>query len=351
MRITMPKWGEEARKQRAGGMSIPDIATYHKVSQSRVSQVTGKNWEAHMEKEKLGVKARKGKSISEFAPKKEPKKEPKPEGAPPVADRQFERFYLKDPSDRRNAVVIRCGREGCGHISVFKKYGIINPVHAAKTFRSDGWSIGAGPRADRCPECMANLGNHKVNETTVAKVAPIEVPAKTVEQTLGISPEQRKPATPSISLIPVDEVMAEVRADVESLKHGVETLAESVIAIAPMSRMDRRTIFAKLNDNVYGDEATGYLGNWTDGKVAADLGVPVQWVAEVREAEFGPATNENQKRIEELRALKATIESMTEEVMGSIQAAEDAIKVFDDRATALESIVEKFRILMGKIPS
>lgn len=58
-----------------------------------------------------------------------------------------------------------------------------------------------------------------------------------------------------------------------------------------MSRDDRRLIFAKL-DEVYVDENTGYSAGWTDDKVATDLGVPRAWVAQIRDENFGPGTNE-----------------------------------------------------------
>jgi hypothetical protein len=55
-----------------------------------------------------------------------------------------------------------------------------------------------------------------------------------------------------------------------------------------MGREDRRVIFEKLNE-VYGDDKTGYTGNWTDKLVAEDMNCPRAWVTTVREEMFGPA--------------------------------------------------------------
>lgn len=56
----------------------------------------------------------------------------------------------------------------------------------------------------------------------------------------------------------------------------------------PMGRDDRRIIFAKLQE-AYGDEKSGYKSDWTDDKLARDLGTETVWVAAVREEMFGPA--------------------------------------------------------------
>lgn len=56
--------------------------------------------------------------------------------------------------------------------------------------------------------------------------------------------------------------------------------------IKAMTRADQRIVFAKINDH-YGDETTGYVPPWDDVKIAADLGVPREWVTEVRETHFG----------------------------------------------------------------
>lgn len=66
----------------------------------------------------------------------------------------------------------------------------------------------------------------------------------------------------------------------------VQAIAESV---TEMSRSDRRIIFAKLEE-CYHDEEHGYRAPWTDQAVAKDLGshIPVGWVAQVREENFGP---------------------------------------------------------------
>ena len=55
----------------------------------------------------------------------------------------------------------------------------------------------------------------------------------------------------------------------------------------PMAFEDRRIIFEKLNE-VYVDPNVGYADEWTDKRVADDLGVPLAWVTKIRAENFGP---------------------------------------------------------------
>lgn len=66
-----------------------------------------------------------------------------------------------------------------------------------------------------------------------------------------------------------------------------EPVVAQIVAEPPrdLNKEDRRLIFAKI-DEVYLDKS--YSKDWTDKKVAIDLGVPVAWVARIREENFGP---------------------------------------------------------------
>lgn len=135
---------------------------------------------------------------------------------------------------------------------------------AMRKFSKMGWVIGKSVSRHRCPTCQnavkpfAALGN-----LTTTNLASAVKKAK----------EEFMPATKSPTMGPSFAVI-----------HNAATGARG------MSRDDRRVIFAKLND-VYLTERTGYGGGWTDKKVAADLGIPVEWVVEVRNDHFGPDTN------------------------------------------------------------
>ena len=83
-----------------------------------------------------------------------------------------------------------------------------------------------------------------------------------------------------------------------------------------MQREDRRIIISKL-DEVYIDESVGYSGDWSDERVAEDLGVPRAWVSTIREENFGPEVSEDDAAIGALRtqhdALAARLKAQDEE--------------------------------------
>lgn len=98
-------------------------------------------------------------------------------------------------------------------------------------------------------------------------------------------------------------------------------------ALPELSRSDRRIIFAKLEE-VYESEETGYRVPWTDQAVARDLGshIPVGWVSQVREENFGPA-----KDNAEIRGLFERVESNTAEACTFL----DEVKTVRKDAAAL----------------
>ena len=148
----------------------------------------------------------------------------------------------------RRVAVIACRQ--CAKIenlSIKTAYGLLPPVAIEKKFAQKGWEIGSNDHWDVCPDCVA-LRDKK----------------------------------PVLTIVP--------KAVVPLVKEVVEVKPELVVAAEKprvMQRDDRRIIFEKLNA-VYLDEKRGYDNDWSDNKVATDLGVPRIWVEQVREEMFGP---------------------------------------------------------------
>jgi len=86
-----------------------------------------------------------------------------------------------------------------------------------------------------------------------------------------------------------EEVVRNMKSIKDELNGGTSAIAIDAVVPPPktMSFEDRRIIFEKLNE-VYIDEVEGYSEDWTDKKVADHLGVPLAWVAQIREQNFGP---------------------------------------------------------------
>ena len=124
----------------------------------------------------------------------------------------------------------------------------------------------------------------------------------------------------------------------------------------PMTKEDRRIIFAKIDEN-YVDEMSGYSGDWNDEKVAKDLNVPRAWVSQIREDNFGPEIGEVvaqdvtliQNEMEKARKILADIDAAVagmsaqyQSILQSLQLARvsfaDNIK---DAAVRLEKLSKK----------
>lgn len=104
-------------------------------------------------------------------------------------------------------------------------------------------------------------------------------------------------------------------------------LPASSIAEKPreMTREDRRIINDKL-DAVYAKDA--YKAPWTDAAVAKDLGVPRDWVAQVREQFFGPAASN----------------PLFDEMLAGMAQIEAAFKGYAELCSAAEKAAEAQRL-------
>ena len=149
-----------------------------------------------------------------------------------MSDRIFPEVSIQYGDKSTKAMQITCAC--CGGVAYFPHQTGINrkpPIAATQHFQNKGWVVGNNPRKDFCP--------------------------------IHASPAKRK---------------------------GQKAMADTVATIADkpreMSRDDRRIINDKL-DEVYAKDA--YKSPWTDAAVAKDLGVPRDWVAQVRDQFFGPA--------------------------------------------------------------
>jgi hypothetical protein len=204
-----------------------------------------------------------------------------------------------------------CDRTESFHVNTAKSHGNDDDTqerNIAIKFEKLGWKIGKTATQHRCPSCFAalksaNARRSKENGTVDNKVVHINppVPMDPVSLVVAVEPtESRRP-----------------------------------------TREERRIIYNAI-DPKYVNETSGYSAGWDDKKIAIDLGVPVEWVAEIRDENFGPNTNEvtvalltdAKNLLEEFRATKYTAEPIIA-----------ALKALDDRAQKIEqlliAIVEK----------
>lgn len=141
-----------------------------------------------------------------------------------------------------------------------KKGGPMNPSAVANHFRAKGWTVSTKESRDLCPECeRKKLAANNRRQT----------PMKQEAQLKAVEPRQ-------------------------------------------MSREDKRIIFEKLSE-VYVGEDVGYADEWTDDRVAKDLGVPRKWVEDIRAEFFGEAKSSAELRRDVTR-LTAELAGLSEKV-------------------------------------
>lgn len=191
-----------------------------------------------------------------------------------MSDRCFERATLNVPGTRAvPGYVIHCVECGASEKIATNTYGgSMAPEGIAQKFRNKGWVVGSRDGRDVCQNC-----------------------------------QRRKRKSRASSLV----------------KQATNMIGMTIKADPPrqMSRDDRRVIFAKLND-VYIDESKGYDGGWSDQRVAKDLGVPLAWVKEIRQENFG-------------------LESSNEDARAVVKEAKDLLAEINDRRKKFDEDKEK----------
>lgn len=201
---------------------------------------------------------------------------------------------IPDAGQRKRGFSAECGH--CGVRGSVAMTGRLpqekeNKIVVSK-FEARGWKMGNQKAQHRCPGCYSAI------KATSAR--------KSQERKTAESPEQAK------DYLKLKEWSGKV----------VKMQTPPIVEIAKeMSREDRRIVFEKLNE-VYADEKIGYSADWTDSKVANDLGVPRSWVASVRDEMFGPeGSNAN---------IRSTVREAKELLMEIKKAAEPAEKIMAD---------------------
>ncbi|MCC2608372.1 hypothetical protein [Neorhizobium petrolearium] len=198
------------------------------------------------------------------------------------------------------AVAYRIECSSCAAVGFYpqKRIGIRRPLHSiAEHFRGMKWSVGSGARKDLCPECA----------------------------------RRRKPKK--------EKVMADMTA-------AAKPQADNPRAEKPreMTRDDRRIINDKL-DEVYGKDC--YKSPWCDAMVAKDLGVPRDWVAQVRDQFFGPEGSN--PLFDEYLTARDEVERHWCDVKAAHDAVMKALDEFRPAYHAAHQSLESLRLLGRRI--
>lgn len=229
--------------------------------------------------------------------------------------REFERTYATYGGKSTRHFVIRCG--ACKRREEF-------PVNAMRCniaddsreqrmaenkFKRAGWEVSnRRPADDRCPDCR----KHKENPM-----------ANTHAQQTNSKPNGADHDPDPVYVPPPPE--------------------------AHFPNYDQKGYINIALQQHYESPVAGYKSGWTDSRVAADLGYPVEWVAEIRENMFGPVADNPEIRavVDEARAFCARVDEK-HALMQRFGADMDAkLKAIDDvvrsRCDTAQQTVARFR--------
>lgn len=240
-----------------------------------------------------------------------------------LLDERHERYNDFEHVQRREATgvlgnYLRAKCSTCAamqSIRVPKGHRTVDQPNAEDLFRRKGWLLGKNRKFDTCPSCVS------VSRTKRREQHQAFAEAKTLGA--AFPPELKLVAEQGVTLQEAKQIIAEEAAPLPTI----------------MTKEDKRLIFLKLNDH-YGDEQTGYEDGWSDKKIADDLGVPVAWVAGIRDADFGPERSNEEVRqaVQQARVLLTTV---TGELERLNQIAVDTIKWRDKMEKEYKAIEKK----------
>ena len=182
-----------------------------------------------------------------------------------------------------------------------KPSGALPAIMVAKKFIERGWVAGARVRDDRCPACQA-IDKAPKKKIETAQVIEMTQPQKTL-------PPEVVSSTP---------IMTIKRADPPPV----------------MEKEDRRIIFAEIDTN-YIDEQKGYAEGWNDARVAKGLNVPLAWVRELRDANFGPEVGtsvlDNVQKIDEAIERGRNFIVRLDQLLELVEAKREAVdKIYNE---------------------
>lgn len=369
--IEYPKWHDDARKLKTEGKTNPKIADIYGVSSSRISQITSPNWRNYfvlfrqpsssrpllgsLDISKYEFKAIDLPCPAEIEREKRAKKKPPTKPKEVLMGRAFEAARKFEDGMTKSGAKITCSK--CGKTDFFfKPGGSVNPAYLEKEFKRLGWIVGGSSRTDICPEDAAKLrGGSKV-----VPITPIVELPKIAEEVVKEEPVINVSA-------PAVEVTTEVKPT------GIEAIVSKPVP-TELGMTERRIILAKLNE-VYEDEVTGYREDWTDAKVATDLGVPVEWIAELRDQNFGPETNAFMrkaaadaaaanvakdaealerlsvlidKKLEQMQELDTKVVKILADIETKLNEIDETVDRFEQLKTNLQQSDDKMRELLGQ---
>jgi len=269
-----------------------------------------------------------------------------------------ESHLVGDDPKPKPAIVVSCSK--CpkkDFLIAANLSGSVPPEAGEKLFRKRGWSMGSSRTKDKCPTCAGWERAKSAPEAGldrlvhIAEGAALEVrntrdheihdlpaeppPAKPIKPIKPRKPRSAPvaPLAPPPPREPEKEPTMPIPEEDRQDRPGAEI---GITADPPRqpTRAQRRAVDEALA-HYYDPEAEMYNGSWSDKKLAEKMDVPRAWIAEVREALYGPdrskAADQNTVKLDAYRARLVQLEE------DFLKAMED----FDKRRKEISDLLDK----------
>lgn len=258
-------------------------------------------------------------------------------------------FDMERATGGRYTYTITCS--GCGATDVRANQNC-SPITArdilSRRFAENGWQVHARKRKHLCPDC---LGQRKIVPASTPAVPAEESPEpmnKPVMNNAVLPMSHLRVPMPPVPPAPIFRLAKAAPAPEPAPEPA--PAPEPVVELATLqpprkSTLDERKIINSKLMDVYGDAS--YSRGWSDERVAKDLGVPRAWVAEVRDAFFGPDLDEEAAAAETaaLKALKYAEKAHADLVVLADRVATDVQEMLK---TSAELVAEAQRLANGR---
>lgn len=267
-------------------------------------------------------------------------------------------FDLKFPRGQgAPTCTVRCDVRGCTETAETHTKPEMPPLVIAKRFRRLGWEVDNEGMSATCPTHVR--GKRKPDKiapipalerlpsiTTIERLPPIpplpstaEV-AETMRAALSLVPDP-------LPTFPHEDEMPEQKPPTTTPNEFPHEMAEAAQrALSKPPTVDaRKAQFAanRLLDEHYSDELRRYEAGWSDARIATETGAAEAWVAETREAVYGPMGDP------EVEALESQLGDVCTHYRQEIEGLRDLIvKAEQGFAAKLEDVRNRLHALQQK---
>lgn len=193
-------------------------------------------------------------------------------------------FELKFRPGETPHCLIHCSVRGCTELAEIPTKPQMPPSKVAERFRRIGWDVDNEGAYATCPGHVRT--SSRPNRTgVIAPLPSMDEAAERMRAALSLVPNP-------LPTFPHEDAMPETKpptATPNEFPHEMAEAAQRALSKPPTVDA-RKAQFAanRLLDEHYVEDLRRYEAGWSDARIATETGAAEAWVAETREAVYGP---------------------------------------------------------------